>query len=70
MREEENDLLVDVSFDNENEADDNENFVATDLRQETLKIEVKSEILANEETSKNNESDNQAKNTRSVTINL
>ena len=68
-REEEYDLLLDVTSDNEAKAEDNENIVTVAKKDDGTETEVKSEIELDEESSSGSETENQAENSRSATIN-
>ena len=48
-REEENDLLFDVIFDDEIEADDSKNIVTADIKEEVPDVELKDEEVSVDE---------------------
>ena len=57
LREEEDDLLFDVTFDDEIEPDDNKIIVKVENNDEVPEIEVKSKVVVDEESSSNSESE-------------
>ena len=67
-REAEKDLLSDVTFEDQNEAGDSQNVVKIDLKEEGPEIEIKCEILVDEESSSSIEIENQIELRRSFTI--
>ena len=69
LGEVENDLLFDVTIEDQNEAEDSQNVVQLDIKEEASKIETKPEELADEESSSTSETRNQIQLTRSVTMN-
>ena len=60
----ENDVLFDVFFDDKYEAGDNQNVVTTDFKEECPEIEMKPDVLADEENSSSSDTKNQAEFTR------
>ena len=68
-REAENDLLFDVTFADQNEAEDSQNLVRIDINSECPAIEIKPEVLVDEVNSSSSEIENQNELTRSFTIN-
>ena len=64
MREEENDVFFDVIFDDKYEAGDNENVVTTDFKEECPEIEMRPDVLADEENSSSSDTKNQVEFTR------
>ena len=70
LGEAENDLLFDVTFEDQNETEDSQNVVKIHVKEEAPKIKRKHEVLADEENSSISETENQIEVTRSVTINL
>ena len=68
-REAENDVLFDVTFEDQNEAEDSQNVVKIDMKEEAPEIVTKPEILVDEESSWSSETENQIEITRSFTIN-
>ena len=69
LREAENDLLCDITYEDQNEAEDNQNVVRIDVKEEAPEREIKPEVLIDEESSSSSETENQIELTRSVTIN-
>ena len=51
LREEENGFLFDVTFEDQTEAVDNENGVLMDIKEAILEMEIKPQVLADEERS-------------------
>ena len=68
-RETENDLLFDVTFEDQNEAEDSQNVVKIEIKKEDPEIVIKPEVLVDEESSSNSETENQIELTMSSTIN-
>ena len=68
-RETENDRLFDVTFEDQNEAQDSQNVVNIDIKEEGPEIVIKPEVLVDEEISSSSETENQIELTRSFTIN-
>ena len=68
-REAENDLLFDVTFEDQNEAEDSQNVVKIDIKEEGPEIIIKPEVLVDEESSSSSETENQIELTRRSTIN-
>ena len=68
-REAENDLLFDVTFEDQNEAENSQNVVKIDIKKEGPGMEIKPEVLVDEGNSSSSETENQIKLTRSFTIN-
>ena len=50
-REAENDLLFDATFEDEKDAKDSQNVVKIDIKEEGPEIEIKLEVLVDEESS-------------------
>ena len=67
-REAENDLLFDVTFEDQNEAEDSQNVVKIDIKEKGPEIVIKPEVLIDEESSSSSETENQIELTRSFTI--
>ena len=68
-REAEDDLLFDVTFEDKNEAEDSQNVVKIDIKEEGPEIAIKPEVLVDEESSSSSETENQIELTRRSTIN-
>ena len=68
-RETENDLLFDVTFEDQNEAKDSQNVVKSEIKEESPEIVIKLEVLVDDESSSSSETENQIELTRSFTIN-
>ena len=68
-RKEENDLVIDLNFGDETKAEDNENIVIVENKDESIEAEVKSEVEVDEENSWNSETENQVEISRSATDN-
>ena len=68
-RETENDLLFDVTFGDQNEAQDSQNVVKIKIKEKGPEIVVKPEVLVDDESSSSTETENQIELTRSSTIN-
>ena len=68
LREAENDLFFNGIFEDQNEAK-NSHSVKTDIKEEGPEIEIKPEVLTDEENSSSRETHNQIELTRSVNIN-
>ena len=68
-RDEENDLLFDLTFDDETKAEDNENIVIVENKDKGTETEVKSEVEVDEENSSSCETQNQAELFRIATDN-
>ena len=67
-RETENDLLFDVTFEDQNEAEDSQNFVKIEIKEEGPEIVIKPEVLVDDESSSSSETENQIELTRSSRI--
>ena len=57
-REAEYDLLFDVTFEDQNEAEDNQNVVKIDMKKEDPEIVIKPEVLVDEGNSSSSETEN------------
>ena len=69
LREAENDLLFEVTFEDQKESKDTQD-VKIDIKEEATQIEIKPELLVNdEESSSKGKTESQIELTRSVTIN-
>ena len=68
-RETENDLLFDVTFEDQNEAQDSQNVVKIEIREAGPEIVIKPEVLVDDESSSSSETENQIELTKSSTIN-
>ena len=69
VRGEESDLLFDVPFNDEYEAGDSQNAVQIDIKEEGTEIEIKPEVLTDEENSSSSETGKQFELTKTVSIN-
>ena len=63
-----NDILFDVTFEDQNKAEDSQNVVKMDIKGEGPEIETKPEVLVDEGNSSSNETENQTELTRSFTL--
>ena len=68
-REAENDLLFDVTFEDQNEVEGSQNVVKIETKEEGPEIVIKPEVLVDDESSSSSETENQNELTRSSTIN-
>ena len=68
-KEAENDLLFDVTFEDQNEVEDSQNVVKIETKEEGPEIVIKPEVLVDDESSSSSETENQIELTRSSTIN-
>ena len=68
-RETENDLLFDVTFEDQNEAEGSQNVVKIEIKEEGPEIVIKPELLVDDESSSSSETENQIELTRSSSIN-
>ena len=68
-RETENDLLFDVTFEDQNEAEDSQNVVKIEIKAEGPEVVIRPEVLADDESSSSSETVNQIEFTKSSTIN-
>ena len=68
-REAEDDLLFDVTFEDQNEVEDSQNVVNIETKEEGPEIVKKPDVLVDEESSSSSETENQIELTRSSTIN-
>ena len=69
IREAENDLLFDVLFEDQNEAEDSQNVFKIEIKEEGPEIVIKPEVLVDDENSSSSEAENQIELTRSSTTN-
>ena len=69
LRETENDLLFDVTFEDQNEAKVGQNVVKIDIKEECPEIKIKPEVLIDEESSSSSETENHIELKRSGNIN-
>ena len=65
----ENDLLFDVTFEDQNEVEDSQNVVKIEIKEEGPEIVIKPEVLVDDESSSSSETENQIELTRSSAIN-
>ena len=68
-RETEDDLLFDVTFEDQNENGNSQNVVKIETKEEGPETVIKPEVLVDDESSSSSETENQIELTRSSTIN-
>ena len=68
-RETEDDLLFDVTFEDQNENENSQNVVKIEIKEEGLEKLIKPEVLVDDESSSSSETENEIELTRSSTIN-
>ena len=58
LKRPENDILFDLTFEDQIEAKNSENVVKIDIKEEALEVKIKPEVLVDEENSSSSETDN------------